>query len=141
MSDAPGIGLVLLDGERELRIDAVASLAAADASGQFGLQPGHEPLVTVLEPGLWRYRTVGQDGWTFGASVGGLLACQRAGGGTEVRIVSRRLLLDAEPEALQRRLDALREREGHLLISVRQNQQHLDLALVKRLQQLAQTSP
>ncbi|MGB3929464.1 MAG: F0F1 ATP synthase subunit epsilon, partial [Sphingobium sp.] len=28
----------------------VASIEAADASGRFGLLPGHEPFVTVLEP-------------------------------------------------------------------------------------------
>jgi F-type H+-transporting ATPase subunit epsilon len=141
MTGSGGMILLLLDGERTLRIDDAASLVAADASGQFGIRPGHMPLVTVLEPGLWRYRATGQDRWTFGAGVGGLLSCLREGDRTVVRIVSRRLLLDAEPAALQRQLQSLREREGRLLISVRQNQQQLDLALAKRLQQLAQEPP
>jgi F-type H+-transporting ATPase subunit epsilon len=141
MTDRGGMTLQLLDGERRVQVDDVDSLVAADASGQFGLRPGHEALVTVLEPGLWRYRQAGRDAWTFGACAGGLLSCRPERGRTEVRIVSRRLLLDAEPEALQRQLDALREREGSLLISVRQNRQQLELALYRRMQELAQSVP
>jgi len=96
--------LTLLDGVTALRIEGVASLVATDATGQFGLQPGHAPLLTVLEPGLFRYRQGGD--WTWAASAGGMLHCTRDAGGTQVAVVSRRFVLGAEPEALQGQLDA-----------------------------------
>lgn len=40
----------------------IGALRAADASGQFGLRPGHEAFLTVLVPGVLIYRTVdGQE--------------------------------------------------------------------------------
>ena len=47
MTDRLTLSLMLLDGREATRIDGVASLVAGDASGQFGLQPAHEALVTV----------------------------------------------------------------------------------------------
>jgi F-type H+-transporting ATPase subunit epsilon len=133
--------LTLLDGSRVDRIDGVTSIVAADATGQFGLQPGHAEFVTVLEPGLFRYRTTSEPAWVFGACVGGLLSCERAAGGIGVRIVSSRILHGGEPEVLQSQLDEILQREGSLRVSTRESQLRLDLALYKRLQQLAQTHP
>jgi F-type H+-transporting ATPase subunit epsilon len=36
----------------------ISALRAADASGQFGLRPGHQPFLTVLVPCVLTYRTV-----------------------------------------------------------------------------------
>lgn len=139
MSDA-GISLILLDGTSSLYIEDVTSIVAVDASGQFGLLPGHDALVTVLEPGLFRYRKARNSNWFFGACVGGLLSCsptpQRR---TQVRIVSRRFLHGDEPELLQTQLDELLEREGMLRVSTRESRERLDLAFYKRMQQLSQT--
>ncbi len=138
--NAAVLTLTLLDGKSSLGMGDVASIVAADASGQFGLLPGHAPLVTVLEPGLFRYRRAGHTAWTFGASAGGLLMCGRcADQGTLVSIVSRRFLQGDEPEALQTKLDALLEREGVLRLSTRASREQLDLALYRRMQQLAET--
>jgi len=136
------LALTLLDGTSSLRIDEVTSIVAADASGEFGLLPGHAELVTVLEPGLFRYRTAQQAAWSFGACVGGLLSCTLTPGrGTQVSIVSRRFLRGEEPEVLQTQLDDLLEREGMLRLSTRESREQLDLAFYKRMQQLAQTQP
>jgi F-type H+-transporting ATPase subunit epsilon len=140
MSEAV-IALSLLDGRTATRVDDVLSLVAADASGQFGLLPGHAPLVTVLEAGLFRYRRLGAAGWTFGACAGGTLSCRRAGrGGTEVRIVSRRFLQSAQPEALQEQLARLLAEESALRLSTRESREQLDLALVRRMQELAEAA-
>jgi F-type H+-transporting ATPase subunit epsilon len=40
-----------------LDVDVVA-IQAGDASGRFGLRPGHEPFVTALSPGIIVYRDV-----------------------------------------------------------------------------------
>jgi F0F1-type ATP synthase epsilon subunit len=132
--------LVLLDGRQVTQLDDVVSLVATDGSGQFGVQAGHVALVTVLEPGLFRYRRVSRPAWTYGACVGGLLACLGHGDHTEVRIVSSRFLNGEQPEALQTALDAVLEQESSLRISTRESQLQLELALARRMQQLAQTT-
>lgn len=133
--------LMLLDGRCIDRIAEVTSLVAEDASGQFGIEAGHEALITVLEPGLFRYRIATGDAWTYAACVGGLLSCARADdGGSDVRIVSSRFIRNASPEALQSSLDDLLARESNLRMSTRESQLRLDLALYKKMQQLAQTA-
>lgn len=131
--------LTLLDGQSAVRIDDVVSIVATDASGQFGLLPGHVAIVTVLEPGLFSYRVAGRSKWTYGACAGGLLSCGldgRAG----VRIVSRRFLQGAAPEALQAQLDELLQRESTLRLSTTEIRAGLEIAFLKRVQELAQTT-
>lgn len=130
--------LSLLDGHRTVSFADVTSLGAADASGEFGIQPGHADFITVIEPGLLRYRRVSAPDWSYAASVGGLLACERSTSATSVRIVSGRFLFGDEPEALLANLDALLTQEHALRVSTRESRMRLDLALVKRLQQLAE---
>lgn len=130
----------LLDGVSSVALPDVRSLVAQDASGQFGLMPGHAAFLTVLEPGLFRYRSGPDAPWRFGACAGGLLRCERVGGQTEVRIVSRRFLLGEAPEALQTQLDALLAAEQAMRVSTRDNMEQLDLALMRRMQELAQSA-
>ena len=132
--------LILLDGTTAVRVDAVTSLVAADATGQFGIQPGHAPLVTVLEPGLFRYRVLRQD-WTYAACAGGLLRCSRNGGATQVQIVSRRFVRDEQPLRLQARLDALLAAEATLRVSTRDSRDRIEQALQDRLRRLAEQTP
>lgn len=157
-----GMRVVLLDGASRVELQDVRSLVAQDASGQFGLMAGHAAFLTVLEPGLFRYRTGQDEAWRFGASAGGLLRCEpvanatqgtratrTAGQGeaqgsarpapaTEVKLVSRRFLLGEQPETLQTQLDHLLAEEQALRMSTRDNMEQLDLALMKRMQELAQ---
>lgn len=135
----PGLKLLLIDGANVTTISAVASLVAADASGQFGLQAGHEDFATMLEPGLLRWRLAGQLDWNHGACAGGLLRCQRRDGDVEVRIVSRRILQGAQPEALQALLDTALQREQSLRLSTRDSHIKLETTLHKRMQKLEET--
>lgn len=50
----------------------IRALQATDASGRFGLLPGHELFVTVLAPGLMSFRDE-QDRERFAAVDGGVL--------------------------------------------------------------------
>jgi F-type H+-transporting ATPase subunit epsilon len=62
----------------------IKGLRAADATGQFGLLPNHEPFVTVLEPGVLIFRQ--EDGRErFAAVDGGVLFSER----NHLRIVCR----------------------------------------------------
>lgn len=130
--------LDLLDGRRIRQIDGVVSLIAADASGQFGVLPGHRPLVTVLAPGLLRYRVAGAapDDWRWAATVGDTLRCADGC----IAIVSRRILGDdtSAPEALQTELDAVLHEEQTWRESARTSQGRIETALYQRLQQLAE---
>lgn len=137
---APQITLTLLDGRSTTRLEQITSLIAQDASGQFGILPGHVKLVTLLEPGLFRYRVGDGTAWFHGASAGGMLSCQRDAGSTQVRIVSRRFLLGDEPETLQKQLDELLASERTLRMSTRDSVAQLEHAFYKRMQQLAQSS-
>lgn len=135
------LALTLLDGHDTVSFDDVTHLIASDATGQFGLLPDHADFITVLEPGLFRFRRVAAPAWAYAAGLGGLLACRRSRSGTTVQIVSGRFLFSDEPETLQARLDALLAREHALRLSTRESQTQLELALVKRLQQLSQSRP
>lgn len=136
--DTAVFALALLDGHRAVSFEDVTSLMASDATGQFGIWPGHADFVTVIEPGLFRYRRLSGSDWTYAASLGGLLACERSAIATAVRIVSGRFLFGDQPEALQSELDDLLTREHALRVSTREGRMRLDLALVRRLQQLAE---
>ncbi|PZW39334.1 F-type H+-transporting ATPase subunit epsilon [Humitalea rosea] len=77
--------------------DDVVSLRAADASGGFGIRPGHADLLTVLSVSVvsWRH----QDGHTGCCAVrGGILTVR---GGKEIAIATREGQLGDSPEALE----------------------------------------
>ncbi|HNQ91744.1 MAG TPA: F0F1 ATP synthase subunit epsilon [Alphaproteobacteria bacterium] len=50
----------------------VTSFIGADKSGSFGLMAGHERMMTVLEPGLCRFRPENGE-WQYVAVTGGIL--------------------------------------------------------------------
>lgn len=83
---------------------AVASLRAEDASGGFGILPGHADYLTVIEAGVLRWR--GVDGpWMYCALRGGILAVT---GGRAVRIACREAIPGSELAELQARVAAER---------------------------------
>ncbi len=133
--------LTMLDGHQSVDIDSTTSLIAVDASGAFGIQSGHVDLLTVLEPGLFRYRTLQTPTWSYGASLGGMLRCQTEHARTVVRIVSGRFLFGPDPASLQAALEQLLEQESRLRISTRESHLQLDLVLYKRMQELARQAP
>jgi F-type H+-transporting ATPase subunit epsilon len=123
----------LLDGFSERRLEGVASLVAADDSGQFGILPGHEPMVTVLAAGLIRCRH--DDGRARHlACTGGVLFCRD----DHVRIVSGRFLLGERAEELNRQLDELIAGEQAERTAGRQSRAQVDRALMKRLREWSQ---
>ena len=66
------LGLELLVPDGVVLKSRIQGLQAGDASGRFGLLPGHEPFVTVLEPGLVSFRD-DQGCERFAAVDGGVL--------------------------------------------------------------------
>ncbi|ABN79176.1 F0F1 ATP synthase subunit epsilon [Cereibacter sphaeroides] len=68
-----------------LEEEGLASIRAEDASGGFGLLPGHVDLLTVIEAGVLRFRRP-EGPWRFCAIRGGVL---RATGGRLVTVACR----------------------------------------------------
>lgn len=93
-------GLLHLTLTEPLRIvlddSAVASLRAEDASGGFGILPGHADFLTVIDAGVLHWR--GTEGpWHFAALRGAVLSVS---GGTEVRIAAREAIRGEDLAAL-----------------------------------------
>ncbi len=66
------LDLEIIAPDRMIVHRRVVALQAADASGRFGIRPGHEDFLTVLVPCVLRYR--GEDGReSFAAVDGGVL--------------------------------------------------------------------
>lgn len=129
------LSLQLLDGSSEIRLEGIASLVAEDVSGQFGLLPGHEALVTLLRPGLIRCRLLA-GGQRFLASAGGPLVCRA----NQVRIVSPRFLCAERADQLSAQLDQLQSREHGTEVAEHQSREQLERALVRRLREWSEAS-
>ena len=90
----------------------VTGVQAADATGRFGLRPGHEPFVTVLVPSLLVYTDeAGKE--RYAAVDGGALVLD----GDRVSVVTREAVLSDRLEDVAEKaaaiLDARRRQERH----------------------------
>jgi F-type H+-transporting ATPase subunit epsilon len=88
-----------------LQEDAVISLRAEDASGDFGIRPGHTDFLTVIDAGVMRWRTV-EAPWRYCALRGGIFSVT---GGSEVRIACREAIVSEDLTSLQARVSAARK--------------------------------
>jgi F-type H+-transporting ATPase subunit epsilon len=83
----------------------VSGIQAADATGRFGLRPGHEPFVTVLAPALLVYTLA--DGREMYAAVDGGVLLAEAG---RVVVATREAVLSDRLEDLAVRAAAILDR-------------------------------
>ncbi len=83
---------------------SVRSVQAADASGRFGLLPGHEAFVTLLVPCVLNYRDE-QGAEHFAAVDGGVLLLQ----GNHVAVVTREAVLAERLEEVAQAAAAMLE--------------------------------
>jgi F-type H+-transporting ATPase subunit epsilon len=114
------------------RVDDVLSFVAEDASGSFGILPGHARFVTVLEFGLASFRTA-SAGWRYVAAPGAVL---RFAGG-ELHLATRRFVCGADYERIR---DVLRQQlraEEDALREIRLSLRRLEESMLRRLWQLA----
>lgn len=118
------LGTVLVDAA------GVRSVRAQDATGSFGLWPGHEDLLAVLSVGLLSWRDA-RDAWHWCALRSGVLTLQR---GCELQIASREAVLGDDPAQLEGTvLEQLRQRqqtEDH----ARRESHQIEVQLLRRLQ-------
>lgn len=130
----PSLTLRCLDDRRVLAIENISALTASDTSGQFGILPGHVPLLTLLLPGMVTIQMVTNNNQTtqqFLATAGGSLIFRDG----VINIISTRFVLAQDIHALMPALQAIKAEES----AVRQgeHQCHVDLTrtLAKRMKE------
>lgn len=118
------LGAVLVDAA------GVRSVRAQDATGSFGLWPGHEDLLAVLSVGLLSWRDA-RDAWHWCALRSGVLTLQR---GCELQIASREAVLGDDPEQLESTvLERLRQRQ-QTEDDARRESHQIEVQLLRQLQ-------
>lgn len=118
------LGAVLVD------VADVRSVRALDATGSFGLWPGHEDLLAVLSVGLLSWRDA-QDTWRWCALRSGVLTLQR---GCELQIASREAVLGDDPAQLEKTvLNQLRQRQ-QTEDKARRESHQIEVLLLRQLQ-------
>lgn len=123
-----GFSLLLQDAEHVERFDGVSSFVGEDASGSFGILPGHGRFLTILGFGLARFRHA--DGaWRFIALPGAVLSFA----GNELVISARRYLLDTDHRRIGRALDEELRREEEDLGVMKDNLRRLEEEMLKSL--------
>ncbi len=113
------------------RIENVESFVSEDASGSFGILPGHARMCTVLEFGLARFRTAGA-GWQFLAAPGAVIRLAA----DELHFSTRRYLRGADFERVRTALREQLQAEETALRDVSQSLRRLEEEMLKRLWKL-----
>jgi len=120
--------LVALDASGAQRFAEVTSFVGEDASGSFGILPGHERLLTVLSLGLARFRTV-DDAWHYIAVPGAVLDFDT----DRLVLATRRYLRDDDYARISRRLDEELAREEEDVRVMRESLVRMEEELLRRL--------
>jgi F-type H+-transporting ATPase subunit epsilon len=113
------------------RVDGVVSFVGEDASGSFGILPGHARMSTVLEFGLARFRVSGSS-WEYVAAPGAIVHH----GDDQLHFSTRRYLRDTDFERVRAALEEELRREEEALRSVKQSLRRLEDEMFRRLWQL-----
>lgn len=134
----PALHLVLTTPQLVLAdVADVTALRAEDASGSFGILPGHADFVTALDASVVRWRRAG--GVTRYAAVrGGVLVVE---GGRTVRIACRDGVLGDELATLLARVQAAREARTDADRRERVEQARLHTQVVRQLLRYLQPQP
>lgn len=123
-----GFTMVLQDATHSERFDEVASFVGEDASGSFGILPGHGRMLTVLDFGLARFRHP-SGSWRFIALPGAVLFFAD----NELIISTRRYLWDTDQRRIEKALDEELRCEEEDLSAIRENLHRLEREMLKSL--------
>jgi len=127
--------LYLHDSSGSGRFDDVTSFVGEDASGSFGILPGHERMMTALAVGLARFR-VGDDEWHYLALPGGILS----GGGDMLTLCTRRYLHDTDVRRMGTLLAEMQQVEEDTLGGLRESLHRLEEEMLRRLREIERGS-
>jgi len=118
------------------KVEGVESFVGEDASGSFGILPGHAPFLTVLEFGLARFRVAGGT-WEYVAAPGAVVRL----GGEDLHFSARHYLRGADREQISTALRVQLAREEQALREVRQSLWQLENGMLRRLLKLGRGEP
>ena len=127
-----GFVMHLQDAMSYERIEGVESFVGADASGSFGIQAGHERLMTSLVFGLARYR-VGNEPWQYVALPRALLYMLDG----ELYVSTRRYFRGPDYRRMSEALTAQLRTEEQELKQVRESLRRMEEEMFKRLWELS----
>ncbi len=113
----------------------VTSFVGEDASGSFGLLPGHGRMMTALTIGLARFR-IGEAEWHYLALPGGILS----GGGEQFTVCTRRYLHDTELRRIGTLLAELQRADQEALGGIRESLHRLEEEMLRRLREIERGS-
>jgi F-type H+-transporting ATPase subunit epsilon len=123
-----GFTLELLADDDAERIEGVSDFIGEDASGSFGIRPGHERFLTLLGVGLARFRGVGEP-WQYLALPGALLYFEQG----RMQISTRHYLKDTDHARIGRLLRERMAAEQRELDAAKESLRRMDEELLRRL--------
>ncbi len=126
-----GYTLKLFDSRKKITVEGVTSCVGEDASGSFGILPGHTRMMTVLVLGLARFRCA-DNPWQYLAMPGAVLYFTE----NILNLVSRHYLIDEDYDRISTRLIEELLTEEEQLLEVRQSLKQMEEALLKRMWEL-----
>lgn len=133
MSERNSFTLELFDGRGNERIEGVTSFVGEDASGRFGILPGHVRFMTVLLFGLSRFRCADND-WEYLALPGALLYFVD----NTLTVATRHYLRDPDYERISQRLGDELLAEEEELLDIRDSVKQMEEAMLRRMWELGQ---
>lgn len=113
------------------RFERVTSFVGEDASGSFGLLPGHGRMMTALAAGLVRFQ-VAEEEWHYLVLPGGILS----GGGGELTICTRRYLHDTDFRQMATLLTELQQADAEALGGIKESLHRLEEEMLRRLREI-----
>ena len=123
--------LALHDATRSEEIRDVTSFVGEDASGSFGIMPGHARMMTALIIGLARFR-IGNGNWQYLALPGAIMYFHA----NRLIVSTRRYLLDADFMRISQALQQQLFMEEEKLQSLKQSLHHMEEEVLRHLWQM-----
>lgn len=120
--------LIIQDMSQISQHEAIESFIATDMSGRFGIQAGHETLVTVLRPGLARFREDNQN-WHYIAQAGATLLFEA----NTLTLSTTQFVISDDRDSLLKQMDAEWKALAEDLGSTKRNIVQVEQALARKL--------
>ncbi|MDA8391088.1 MAG: F0F1 ATP synthase subunit epsilon [Gammaproteobacteria bacterium] len=116
------------------RISDVLSFVGVDASGSFGILAGHARMMTILAPGLARFRQMNR-GWQYLACPGAVLYFWK----NDLSISTRRYLLDENYEHIADALERQIGEEEKELRAMKESLRRMEEQVLKRMWEMSRS--
>lgn len=114
-------------------VEGVQSFVGEDESGQFGLMPFHEPVITVLKYSVAKYRKADMD-WSYVALPGAVLHFEN----NVLYLAARNYILGANFSEMRKALNEVVLKEEQHLTGVKDVLIRLEQQMMRQLWQMEQ---